>query len=1021
MSPRTVTRRVRAMSTIVGLLFVAFFLLLKLVGPYTDWLWFRELGQTSVFFTVLRVRAVVFLVTATLVGALVFASIWFAYRGRPVFIPVAVESPIARYRTVVESSVRSFGFGMPVVVGLLAGFLMQANWPVIELYLHGSSFGVEDPQFHYDLSFYVFDLPFYVFTLDTLEVVVVVCFLANLVTHYLFDGVRPSRSGSMLTRAARVQLAAIAGVFFLLKAVGYWFDQYELLFHERRVQQFSVIGGYTDTAAVLPAKLVLVAIAMICAAAFFSAIVLRDLRVPALATALMLLSSVLIGMAWPATVQWLTATPNAKEVEREYIDRNIKATQQAFNLTSNYVKTVDWSPPQDKNEFAQSVQQDTNTLSNLRILDPNLLSPTFVQQQRKKTFYGFPSQLALDRYIVDGQLRDYLVAVRELTSANLTGSQDSWQIRHMVYTHGNGFVAAPANQVTETDQPGAADQKSNGASQGGFPVFVSSDTSNIGDPRVPDALRVSQPRVYFGELIGATDADYAIVGGPAQEYDPEGVQFSYNGSGGVPIDSMLNRLAFTAKFRELNFLRSDQITGQSKLIFVRDPRTRVAKVAPWLTLDEKVYPAVVDGRIQWIVDGYTTLEQFPYAKSVSLRDTTLDSLDTGGNAALRREQLSGQVSYIRNAVKATVDAYDGTVTLYQQDDKDPVLKAWMGVFPGLVKAKSQISPQLAAHFRYPEDLFKVQRALLTRYHVDKPGTFFDGSEQWSVPVDPTQASGQLANQASQPPYYVVATDPNHAGRASFQLTTVMTPQSQPYLSAYVSVASDPDDYGQITVRQLTNKGGQIPGPSNVYGRLRTTDSVNQAITLLGSADVRYGNLLTVPVGNGGLLYLEPIYTQAKNQESAFPTLSRVYVFFDDKVGFDSKVEGALQEALKQAGINVDLHAVVTPQQQQTPPAEPVQQQPPAASQTKQQAQDRLQALGQAVDGAQKAVEAARDGVGTAKGRLDDAEKSGDFVKIGQALADQQKAMESYNEAVRAYQASVGAFRQGVNDVANAPN
>ncbi|EFV12931.2 UPF0182 family protein [Segniliparus rugosus] len=1023
MSPRTVPRRVRAMSTIVGVLLAVVFLLLKLVGPYTDWLWFRELGQTSVFFTVLRVKVIVFCVATALVGGLVFVSLWLAYRSRPMFIPVTVESPIARYRAAVETSVRLFGFGLPLLVGALAGFLMQANWPIIELYLHGAPFGIQDPQFHYDISFYVFDLPFYVFVLDTLEVVAVVCFVANLVTHYLFDGIRPSRSASMLTRAARVQLATIAGIFFLLKAVGYWFDQYELLFSTRREALFYG-PSYTDITAVLPAKLILTAIAVICAAAFFSAIVLRDLRVPALATALMLLSSVLVGMAWPATVQWLTATPNAKEVERQYIERNIKATQQAFNLTGQYVKTEDWAPPQDKSKFAQSVQEDKHTLNNLRILDPNLISPTFTQQQRRKTFYGFPSQLALDRYTVDGQLRDYVVAVRELATANLTGPQTSWQNQHMVYTHGNGFVAAPANQVTGADQQDGADQKANGASQGGFPIFTSSDTSDIGDPNTPEALRVTQPRVYFGELIGATDADYAIVGGPAQEYDADAPapSFSYDGRGGVPVSSMLNRLAFMVKYRELNFLRSDQITEQSKLIFIRDPRTRVAKVAPWLTLDEKAYPAVVDGRIQWIVDGYTTLAQFPYSKPVSLRDATLDSLDSGGNAAVRREQLSGQIAYIRNSVKATVDAYDGTVTLYQQDEKDPVLKAWMGVFPGLVKAKSQITPELAAHFRYPEDLFKVQRALLTRYHVDKPDTFFEGSEQWSIPVDPTQASGQLANQASQPPYYVVATDPNHPGRASFQLTTVMTPQGQPYLSAYLSVASDPDDYGTITVRRLTSKPS---GPSNAYGRLRTSPQVNNAITLLGSADIRYGNLLTVPVGDGGLLYLEPIYTQAKNQESAFPTLANVYVFFDDKIGFETKLGEALQGALKQAGIDIDLSAVITPQQQQDPPPaaqEPVQpQQPPAPSQTKQQAQARLQALSQDVDNAQKALDSATSALESAKGKLGEAQKSGDFVGIGQALAAQQRAMENYSAAVRQYQAAVIAFRQGVSDLALAPN
>ncbi|ADG98591.1 protein of unknown function UPF0182 [Segniliparus rotundus DSM 44985] len=1023
MSPRTVPRRVRAMSMIVGVLVVAAFVSLKLVGPYTDWLWFKELGQTSVFLTVLRVRAVAFLATSVLVGGLVFTSLWFAYRSRPMFIPVSAESPIARYRAVVENSVRLFGVGMPALFGMLAGFLMQANWPVIELYLHGSSFGVQDPQFHHDLGFYAFALPFYVFILGTLEVVAVVCFLANLVTHYLFDGIRPSRAGGMLTRAARVQLAVIAGIFFLLKAVGYWLDQYELLFSTRREALFNG-AGYTDITAVLPAKLILTAIAMICAAAFFSAIVLRDLRVPALATALMVLSSVLVGMAWPATVQWLTATPNAREVEHDYIKRSIEATKLAFKLTEGDVKTVDWAAPQNKQEFAKSVQNDTNTLTHLRVLDPNLLSPTFTQLQRSRSFYGFPKQLALDRYQVDGQLRDYIVAVRELSSDNLTGNQANWQNRHLVYTHGNGFVAAPANQVNEQgDASPAQGQAPQGVTQGGLPVFAVSDLSNYtkDDPSVPPALRVSEPRVYYGPLIAASDPDYAIVGGPAQEYDQERAPwYSYRGAGGVPLGGFVNRFAFAVKYWELNFFRSEQITDSSKLLFVRNPRERVAKLAPWLTLDEKAYPAVVDGRIQWIVDGYTTLAQFPYSKPVSLRDATLDAQVS---SAVRQSQLADQVSYIRNSVKATVDAYDGTVTLYQQDDKDPVLKAWMGVFPGLVKAKSQIPPQLAAHFRYPEDLFKVQRELLTRYHVDNPTVFFDQTAVWAVPLEPA-GIGQSVGQANQPPYYMVASDPDpaHQGRASFQLTTVMTPQNQQYLAAHIAVASDPDDYGKIYIKQLP-PSPQIPGPNNVANETRPTVS-NDIGPRVNVVDPLYGNLLTVPVGDGGLLYLEPIYFQVKSRDAAFPLLYKVVVYFNGKIGFQSKVADALQDALGQAGINADLSAVATAQQPSSPPAQqppPAQQSPEPAQQTKPQAQARLQALGQALDSAQQSLGSAQGAVETAKAKLDEAEKSGDFARIGQALANQQKAMDAYSAAVHAYQNAVVEFRKGVADLASLPN
>ncbi|MGH3927976.1 MAG: UPF0182 family protein, partial [Pseudonocardiaceae bacterium] len=339
--------------------------------------------------------------------------------------------------------------------------------------------------------------------------------------------------------------------------------------------------------------------------------------------------------------------------------------------------------------------------------------------QQRENFYGFPDKLDVDRYTVNGKKQDYIVAVRELESDSLAENQRTWINQHLTFTHGNGFVAAPANTVNS-----ALDDASTG--EGGYPVFTVSDTTVQGD------IPVEQPRIYFGELID----DYVIVGGDSgalpREFDGSAENYTYEGKGGVPIGGWANRLLFAAHHSERNILFNQAIGADSKIIYNQHPRDRVTKVAPWLTVDGDPYPAVVDGRIKWILDGYTTLRNYPYAQRTVLGETTVDSLS--GVARLPDEEIS----YIRNSVKATVDAYDGAVTLYAVDEKDPVLATWMKVFPGTVKPSSEISDELRAHFRYPEDFFKVQREMLTRYHVDNPSVFFTNDDFWNVPPDPTQ-------------------------------------------------------------------------------------------------------------------------------------------------------------------------------------------------------------------------------------------------------------------------------------------
>ncbi|MBV8787302.1 MAG: UPF0182 family protein, partial [Mycobacterium sp.] len=417
----------------------------RLIDAYVDWLWFGELGYRSVFTTVLVTRFVVFLVAGLLVGGIVFAGLAVAYRTRPVFVPSNDNDPVARYRALVLSRLRLVGTGVPVAIGLLAGIVAQSYWVRIQLFLHGGDFGVRDPQFGKDLGFYAFELPFYRLLLSYMFVAVFLAFIANLLSHYIFGGIRLSGRTGALSRSARIQLVTLVGLLVVLKALAYWLDRYELLSHTRAGKPFTG-AGYTDINAVLPAKLILMAIAVICAAAVFSAVVLRDLRIPAIGLVLLLLSSLIVGAGWPLIVEQISVKPNAAQKESEYISRSIAATRQAYGLTSDQVTYRTYNG--DAQATAQQVADDRATTSNIRLLDPTIISPAFTQFQQGKNFYYFQDQLSIDRYHDrTGALRDYVVAARELNPDRLIDNQRDWINRHTVYTHGNGFIASPANTV----------------------------------------------------------------------------------------------------------------------------------------------------------------------------------------------------------------------------------------------------------------------------------------------------------------------------------------------------------------------------------------------------------------------------------------------------------------------------------------------------------------------------------------------------------------------------------------------
>src|SRR6476659_9760177 len=872
----TMSKRAKRVLIALVSLAVLGILWFQFVGIYVDWLWYGEVGFREVFSTQAINRIILFLIAGLGGGGLVFLSLYLAYRSRPVFVPTNEVDPLAPYRTIITTRPKVFAFGISGVIALICGLSAQSDWTTVQLWLHGGDFGTTDPQFNLDVGFYIFTLPMIQLVLGWLFVIISICFICVAVVQYLFGGIRLSGPGRKITSQASLQLSLLVAAFVLLKAVQYWYDRYELLFSNR--------GGtftgasYTDINAVLPAKLILMLIAAICAVGFVVGAFTRSIKLPATALGLLVLSSVLIGGVWPLVLQQVVVNPNGINREPEYIARNIDATRTAYQIRDDQINYVDY-PGQLTGDPA-AIVNDEDTVPNARLLDPNVLSPTFTQQQQLRNFYGFPDQLAMDRYTVNGQTQDYVVAVRELNAAGLNDAQKNWINEHMVFTHGDGFVAAPANTVVN-----------------GYPDYVVSDLAALQRQQAggaAPAIPVAQPRTYYGQLV----TDYAIVGtdgGSAREYDTDSSRYTYTGSGGVPVGNLFQRAVFATEYGEQNFLFSTEINSNSKILYNRDPIDRVKLAAPFLTADTKAYPAVVDGKIVWIVDAYTTAANYPYAQNVTLSDATNNSLAARGAAS----QTSQQVSYIRNSVKATVDAYDGTVTLYAVDEADPVLKAWEGVFPGLVKPNSDVSASLRAHFRYPQDLFEVQRSLLVRYHVDDPVDFFQSSGFWRVPNDPTVSE---AVQAPQPPYYLQVKLPGEEG-SEFQLTSVLTGFQREFMSAYVSASSDPNDYGKLTVLRLPTST-QTPGPTQVQQLFRTTQEVSSLVTLStqqGGARVIFGNLLTLPV-NDGLLYVEPFYIQGQASSTSFPQLNRVLVWYANRVGVGQTLSQALSAAAKSAPV-----------------------------------------------------------------------------------------------------------------------
>jgi uncharacterized protein len=922
------------------------------VAIWTDWLWYDEVGFTGVYGRELGTRFGLFLAASLGVGLFLFANLALAVRLRPFALPLSAEPPpselmLDRLRFTIGPRLGRW-LGLPAIfIALLFGLAAQGEWRTWLLFRNAQPFGVSDPQFNTDIGYYVFRLPFWQYLLGVGFAVVILALLGALVVHVIFGAIRLTGPGDRITAGARAHLTSLIAAYVGCKAIAYELDKRALVLEHNSTYDFNG-AGYTDVHALASAKEILGYLAVIVALAIlvFSNAILRNIVWPGVALGMLAISAVAIGGVYPWAVQTFKVkqTPT---LETPYAQRAIDATLRAYGMagasTQPYA-AANGTPP-------AGLTTDKAIVQNIRLLDPAIVAETYTQLQQVRPFYDFGKKLDVDRYTVDKQTSDYVVGLRGINYDNLADSQRNWQNTHTVFTHGYGMVAAPANRLGCPGQPYFVSG------------FLGSTAAPAGCTSGSDLLGVSQPRVYYGE--GFTQ--YAVVGsagGTNVEYDrptgESGAQYyTYTGSGGVRLDSVWKRTLFALSYMETSFLLSDAVHDNSRILYVRDPRERVQKVAPFLTLDGDPYPAVVDGRLLWIVDGYTTATHYPYAQRVNLHDATTDATTDKGTVAQAREEIT----YMRNSVKATVDAYDGTVTLYQFDDEDPVLKAWDHAFGGILKPKTAIPSSLAAHFRYPEDMFKVQRDLLTRYHVTEAVDFTTGADFWKVPDDPAQ-TGAPANtvKAKQPPYYLYTQLPGQQ-QTQFQLIASLTPAGDRQNLASLVSGTYVNGKPQLRILELP-KDTQVSGPIQAQQVMENKEAPRTDINIWKDNVLR-GNLLSLPYGDG-MLYVEPLYVRSSG-EKTYPQLRKILVAYGDRVGYADTLPEALAQLTGAA-----------------PPTTPTVPTPPTGG-----------------DSTSPQVVAAVARIQKALADLKAAQQKGDFRAQGQALEDLQNAINDFNAATAA--------------------
>jgi len=849
---------------IAAVIVVGLFSTRFLASFYVDYLWHQSVGRTDVFWGVLGAKATLFGMFAGTFVVLGVLNLIIADRLAPTSFSANVHPVVERFHEFFGHRLRLFRFGVAILLGLLVAIPTTDRWQDWLMFRNSKSFGINDPHFGNDVGFYMFKLPFVTFVLDWLFIATALITVLVVFTHVLSGGIVFANNRPKVRKATKAHVAVLLALLAILKAGDYWVTRYELTTASR-----GAVRGITFAVdnAQLPAVLLLGLIALLTAALFLSTLKTDRWRPAVVSSALWAIVALVGGVIYPSAIQSLVVNPNQKDKEAKYIAYNIEATRHALGIDNVTVQDVAF-------EDLARTDLDSNVpaLQDIRLIKPTKQMQTRFQTDEPRTGTQV-TDVDPDRYVIDGVERQVIVGARELDLSNV--GNKSWQGTHLINTHGCGLIISPAGQIDSSRKPAYDDT----------------------------IAAVDRPELYFGTamsgyaILNSTVSETACVG---QEPAP------YEGDGGVKLDSTFRRLAFALDEFDYNLVGSSAIDSGSRFVSVRNVSDRVAKVAPFLSLDGDPYPVAVNGGIVWVIDGYTTSNRYPYGENADLKQ-----LDSGSG-------LDHALNYVRNSVKAVVNAYDGSVVLYAIDPSDPVLQVWQSAFPDLFTSFDKMPAELRAHLRYPEELFRIQTAAYSKYRLDA-ADFFDRKGAWSValaapeqnPSTSVDADGNVttdtvaadagstqfaADSSSQrfEPYYTmfhVAGDDT----ASFQLFRPFQPFStndrNKNLVAYMTASSDPATYGQLVAHVLPD-GTDDDGPYIVGAAMVSYPEVSAYITANNQqgSTVEWGDLQMLPVADG-VLWFRPLYVESKS--SGLPLINKMVVNYKGKVAMGDSFADAL--------------------------------------------------------------------------------------------------------------------------------
>ena len=875
------------MQKFIGLIFFVIFAVLLTfrqgIALYVDWLWFDEVGYTQVFTAGLTYKLVLGLIAGLFVAAFLYVNIRIAaVRPRGFRFSQAdnvIELPPTE---LVDPLVRRLLLPAVAFVGLIAAPPAASNWEILPLFFNAVPFSLNDPVFQADVGFFVFRLPLLLKIANWLSFVVIITVLASAAVYLLYRGILYGQRGLVFSERARKHLLALAGLFLAVKAAGYYLDAFELVYSSRGA---AFGASYTDVYAILPALRVLALLALAAAAACAVQIARPGWRYLIGGIAVLLAAHVIGLQIYPYVVQRFRVIPNEVDAEREFIERTIKFTRLAYGLD----RITSQEFPAEEQLSASDIKRNDTTIKNIRLWDHRPALASYAQLQEIRTYYKFVD-VDNDRYVVDGTYRQIMLSARELSHQHLQNR--NWINEHLTFTHGHGVVFGPVNQVTESGQP----------------EFFIKDIP----PVTSTSIKVTRPEIYYGELANP----YVLVRTGARELDyPAGDQniyTTYEGRGGVSIGSLWRKLVFSAHQASFRILLSQDIRPESRIIFHSQIHERVKKIAPFLNFDRDAYPVIAQGgRLFWIIDAYTLSDRFPYSEP----------------------RRGGQLNYMRNSVKAVIDAYHGTVDFYLADPEDPVVLAYGNIFPGLLKPLDQMPQDLRSHIRYPQDLFVIQAQMYTTYHMQDPQVFYNKEDLLSIPQ---RSMGDAASEME--PYYTIMRLPGEA-QEEFVLLLPFTPNRRDNMRAWLAARSDPPHYGKLVALDFP-KAKLVYGPRQIDARIDQDTVISQQLSLWNQSgsQVLRGSLLAIPIETS-LLYVQPLYLAA--EQGGLPELKRVIVAFGNQIVMEETLEQGLQRIFGGKPVSV--------------------QTPPATDQPREVATEQSDSARQALDHFQRAQDSLRQG------------------------------------------------------------